>query len=320
LGRHRTTLTAFWYETGEPIFNTVKGWLEVNLPIAIQVLSDFWTNTLKPAMETVWTFITDKVIPILVTLVTDQFEKVKAAIKVVSDYWTNTLKPALSAVWSFLDTYVIPVFKALVNVGLAIVQRAVEELVKVWNETFKPALIAVRDFIEGYLMPTVKHLMNAAITPLADAAKSTGNTFNNTFRPALEAVSSFISATAAPAMNAISSAISAIGNAVSSAIGWLNKLADAIRGVPSMPSLGGGGGSVPGFASGTSYAPGGMAWVGERGPELVNLPRGSQVHTASQSQRMAGGGHTYNITYHGTNSQDERSVRDDIRYLQMLQG
>jgi hypothetical protein len=33
----------------------------------------------------------------------------------------------------------------------------------------------------------------------------------------------------------------------------------------------------PGFASGTNFAPGGPAWVGENGPELVNLPRGSQV-------------------------------------------
>jgi len=32
-----------------------------------------------------------------------------------------------------------------------------------------------------------------------------------------------------------------------------------------------------GFATGTNYAPGGMAMVGERGPELVNLPRGSTV-------------------------------------------
>lgn len=36
-------------------------------------------------------------------------------------------------------------------------------------------------------------------------------------------------------------------------------------------------GSIPGFANGTSFAPGGLALVGERGPELVNLPRGSQV-------------------------------------------
>ena len=34
---------------------------------------------------------------------------------------------------------------------------------------------------------------------------------------------------------------------------------------------------IPGFATGTNFAPGGLALVGERGPELVNLPRGSQV-------------------------------------------
>jgi hypothetical protein len=36
-------------------------------------------------------------------------------------------------------------------------------------------------------------------------------------------------------------------------------------------------GGIPGFATGTNFAPGGMALVGEKGPELVNLPRGSQV-------------------------------------------
>lgn len=33
----------------------------------------------------------------------------------------------------------------------------------------------------------------------------------------------------------------------------------------------------PKYATGTDYHPGGLAWVGEEGPELVNLPRGSQV-------------------------------------------
>ena len=46
---------------------------------------------------------------------------------------------------------------------------------------------------------------------------------------------------------------------------------------------------IPGFANGTSFAPGGLAMVGERGPELVNLPRGSRVTPASQSRGMSGG-------------------------------
>src|SRR5690606_38930943 len=46
---------------------------------------------------------------------------------------------------------------------------------------------------------------------------------------------------------------------------------------------------IPGLASGTNYAPGGLALVGERGPELVNLPRGSQV---IPNHKLGGGGVT----------------------------
>lgn len=46
----------------------------------------------------------------------------------------------------------------------------------------------------------------------------------------------------------------------------------------------------PGFANGTNRAPGGLALVGERGPELVNLPRGSQVSTAQATKAMLNGG------------------------------
>ncbi|PDT72629.1 hypothetical protein CO675_34295 [Bradyrhizobium sp. C9] len=41
--------------------------------------------------------------------------------------------------------------------------------------------------------------------------------------------------------------------------------------------IGGFGPTVPAFATGTDFAPGGMSLVGENGPELLNLPRGAQV-------------------------------------------
>lgn len=68
-------------------------------------------------------------------------------------------------------------------------------------------------------------------------------------------------------------------------------------GLSPFASLFGGGGSTlnsnpwsfPMFANGTDFAPGGMAIVGERGPELVNLPRGSQV-VPNAAMRGGGGG------------------------------
>ena len=40
------------------------------------------------------------------------------------------------------------------------------------------------------------------------------------------------------------------------------------------------------FAEGTDSAPGGLSLVGERGPELVNLPKGSQVFTATETKSI----------------------------------
>ncbi|PJR11559.1 phage tail length tape measure family protein [Sinorhizobium meliloti] len=52
---------------------------------------------------------------------------------------------------------------------------------------------------------------------------------------------------------------------------------------------------IPGFAAGTNFAPGGLAIVGEKGPELVNLPRGSSVTpnhrlNAPRAPRLSGRG------------------------------
>jgi hypothetical protein len=71
-------------------------------------------------------------------------------------------------------------------------------------------------------------------------------------------------------------------------------------------------GFMPGFANGTSYAPGGMALVGERGPELVNLPRGSQVIPNHKLGR-SGGGSPINISVDARGSNDPAAVRAQVQ-------
>lgn len=60
---------------------------------------------------------------------------------------------------------------------------------------------------------------------------------------------------------------------------------------------------IPGFANGTNYAPGGLALVGERGPELVNLRRGSQVIPNHELGGMMGRGNTINIYQQSTGNE-----------------
>ena len=53
-----------------------------------------------------------------------------------------------------------------------------------------------------------------------------------------------------------------------------------------------GGGGFPTFASGGNYS-GGVALVGEKGPELINFNRGGYVYNAQESRRILQSGDTY---------------------------
>lgn len=54
------------------------------------------------------------------------------------------------------------------------------------------------------------------------------------------------------------------------------------------PSPSGGGGSGGFNANGTDFWEGGWTWVGEEGPELLNLPRGSKILSNPDSKKMIG--------------------------------
>lgn len=58
------------------------------------------------------------------------------------------------------------------------------------------------------------------------------------------------------------------------------------------------GARIPGYAGGTRWHPGGLAVVGERGPELVNLPRGVSV-TPNGAWGASGGGMTVHQHFSG---------------------
>lgn len=75
---------------------------------------------------------------------------------------------------------------------------------------------------------------------------------------------------------------------VNSFIGGVNKVISGANKVSpiSIPAID----EIPQFALGTSYFnSGGMALVGEHGPELINMPKGSTVTTANDTKKALGG-------------------------------
>lgn len=83
----------------------------------------------------------------------------------------------------------------------------------------------------------------------------------------------------------------------------------------------GGGGAGGGYAIGTSYASGGRTLVGENGPEIVNLPRGSEVIPAYRTRGEAaqGTGTTNNYLTGTFNFQTAESVQEFFSQLDKTQ-
>ncbi len=84
------------------------------------------------------------------------------------------------------------------------------------------------------------------------------------------------------------------GGLFSNIFGLLNNLPGKLESVGGkvntfLKNLSAKAGGHPTYAGGTDYHPGGLAVVGEEGPELVNLPRGTSVTPANQTKRMLGG-------------------------------
>jgi hypothetical protein len=133
----------------------------------------------------------------------------------------------------------------------------------------------------------------SALSEVADAAEeirspiqSATDNFGEMFASALEGAKSL-----KDALQQV--AVEAVKLAASSVLRGLFGIGTATTGIAALFE-GIGGSLFPGYATGTNSARGGMALVGERGPELVNLPRGSQV--IPNSDLRGGGG----VTLHQT--------------------
>lgn len=76
---------------------------------------------------------------------------------------------------------------------------------------------------------------------------------------------------------------------------------------------------IPGYATGTTSARAGMAWVGEQGPELVRFNGGERVYNAEQSKAMARG-NAANDARFAAMGEDMAGMRADIRTLSKQMG
>lgn len=143
---------------------------------------------------------------------------------------------------------------------------------------------------------------NAIESFFSDVASKIASVWSDTWHAVGDALKFVWDHTLGPILDTIKSAIDGVSSALSKAAGAIKD----IGGVAG--KIGNAVNPLNWFADGTDYAPGGMAVVGERGPELVHLPRGSQVIP----NHKIGSGMTLHQTnhYYGTQVTGNDVARD----------
>lgn len=232
------------------------------------------------------------------------------------NYWANILGPVIQTVATFFVQWILP---ALQTVWQEIQTQLLPALRDLWTQIgpiLTPVLKFLAEVLGGVLIVGLLAAVGALrllVLIIAGVAQGIANFIATVKDMAGQVVNGFNSM-----VNGIKNAVSGVYEAIVSpfrnAFNWVRDNAGRIG--DSVKSIGGGFKfDLPKFASGVQNFGGGMAIVGERGPELVNLPRGADVIPNNQIGSM-GGSTTVNISinsvYSAGTELEKRKFANDI--------
>lgn len=198
-------------------------------------------------------------------------EAITAATPIVQQLatvFTQDVLPAAQSLIGFVVTSVLPGVMQLAGFVGKTVVPILGTLADVFAKDILPAAEQVASTIINQMLPPLEHILSDVLPVLNPLLQALGWVLGNVVGPGLAGVASI----AAGLLTALSGILDFLGKIKDIAGGILGGIGDAL-------GLGGGG-SKPApahHAAGTLDAPGGLSIVGEAGPELVNLPSGSQV-------------------------------------------
>ena len=194
------------------------------------------------------------------------------AVTVVGNIIT-AIAPVISGILQGVGSIVEAVFPAIASVMSMVGEKivAVYTMLGSHSQLFQGIVETMGPIISG-VISGLGVVIGGAFDVIIAAVDLCLSAFEKAF-PAIEAVVKSVWNVIEPIINGIGKGISAVAGAVKNVAGF----------------IGGGKGSVGANATGTSYWRGGYTTVGEHGPELINLPAGSKVHSNSDTQKMLGG-------------------------------
>jgi phage-related minor tail protein len=129
-----TMFAGFLTSTVIPALTVLSGWLQDNLPGALQTLSDFWVSVLQPAIASVASWVMGTLVPVLGQLLGWLADNLPPALSALASFWVGTLWPAIQAVAGWVSSTLFPLFAQLaVWLGTTLGQ-ALAQLSAFWQQ------------------------------------------------------------------------------------------------------------------------------------------------------------------------------------------
>ena len=205
----------------------------------------------------------------------------------------NALWGGISAGFQAVTGFIQAVFQTASAVVMAVWSPIAGFFGGVWNQ-IRGIFSGVGNFF-GAVFGWAANAASGALNSIIGVASGVYNAIASFFRPIGTVAGNMIGGTIRGVVNGI---IGMVQNGLNSFISMINGAAGIINKIPGVhipgiPHIG-----LPRLAFGAKNYAGGVTLVGERGPELVNLPKGADVYTATQTanafrnSRGGGGGVT----------------------------
>jgi hypothetical protein len=229
------------------LFGRVQTWLQETIPVAIDVLKNFWENVLLPAIQRVWAWINDTLIPFLQNVLLPWLqEKIPAAIEILKGFWENTLLPAIEAVWNWMETTLIPFIQDVLVPWLQEkIPAAIETLKSFWETVLLPALKRIWEFLTVDMMPIWEALSDLLSTTVTIGLEALAGIWENVLLPAIKSIWQFIKDNLIPTFNTLRTnvvdplvkAFDKVGGAIAGVVGMINTLNSKLQGIQIPPVL-----------------------------------------------------------------------------------
>lgn len=243
-----------------PLLNKFATWLSTNLPIFLQWFKYTFTGTGEgiKAFGDAWTWLDQEIIqPILnavVPFIQQQLDKIK-------QFWTDNGEQIVKMLKFAYDK----------------LKTATEDLMLLLKDVIKVGWEVISGVLEG------------ALDILMGVWEVFAGLFTGDWEKVWDGLGKIVEGVFGAVAATVKGAINLIIAGVNSMIRGLNRIHFEF---PSwVPGIGGNSfginiGEIPMLAKGTDFFKGGLAIVGEQGPELVSMPRGSQVTPNAETRQL----------------------------------